>query len=104
MGGAKKKSPAQAEKSQQAEATKKEGGSKKGDKKEQKQKTNISVIMDGGQAMSFIKGSKVFTAQELSRQANVKVSTANSYLLNLLKQGAVKRIGGYSGHHIYVQA
>lgn len=104
MGGAKKKSPAQAEKSQQAEATKKEGSSKKGDKKDQKQKTNISVIMDEGQAMNFIKGSKVFTAQELSRQTNVKVSTANSYLLNLLKQGTVKRIGGYSGHHIYVHA
>src|SRR5579863_9979210 len=100
MGGAKKKSPAQAEKSQTAEAAKKEGPKK--DKKEQKQKTNISVIVDDGQAMSFIKGSKVFTVQELSRQTNVKVSAANAYLLNLLKQGAVKRIGGYSGHHVYV--
>ncbi len=104
MGGAKKKSPAQAEKSQQAEAAKKEGGSKKGDKKDQKQKTNISVIIDEGQAMNFIKGSKVFTVQELSRQTNVKVSAANAFLLNLLKQGSVKRIGGYSGHHVYVAA
>ncbi len=103
MGGAKKKSPAQAEKSQAAEAAKKEGGSKK-DKKEQKQKTNISVIIDDGQAMNFIKNSKVFTAQELSRQTNVKVSAANAFLLNLLKQGAVKRVGGYSGHHVYVQS
>ncbi len=103
MGGAKKKSPAQAEKSQAAESAKKEGGgSKKGEKKDQKQKTNISVIIDEGQAMNFIKGSKVFTAQELSRQTSVKVSTANAFLHNLLKQGTVKRIGGYSGHHIYV--
>lgn len=104
MGGAKKKSPAQAEKSQQAEATKKEGGSKKGEKKEQKQKTNISVIIDGEQALNFIKNSKVFTVQELSRQSNVKVSTANAFLQNLLKQGSIKRIGGYSGHRIYVPA
>ncbi len=104
MGGAKKKSPAQAEKSQQAEAAKKEGGSKKGDKKDQKQKTNISVIIDEGQAMNFIKGSKVFTVQELSRQTNVKVSAANAFLINLLKKGSVKRIGGYSGHHVYVPA
>jgi small subunit ribosomal protein S25e len=103
MGGAKKKSPAQAEKAQQAEAAKKEGSSKK-EKKEQKQKTNISVIIDEGQAMNFIKSSKVFTVQELSRQANVKVSAANTLLQNLLKQGVVKRIGGYSGHHIYVSA
>ena len=102
MGGAKKKSPAQAEKAQAAESAKKEGSGSKKDKKEQKQKTNISVIIDDGQAMNFIKNSKVFTAQELSRQANVKVSTVNAFLLNLLKQGTVKRIGGYSGHHIYV--
>ncbi len=103
MGGAKKKSPAQAEKAQQAEAAKKEGPGKK-DKKEQKQKTNISVIIDENQAMNFIKSSKVFTVQELSRQANVKVSAANAFLVNLLQQGSVKRIGGYSGHHVYVPA
>ena len=104
MGGAKKKSPAQAEKAQQAEAQKKEGGTKKGEKKEQKQKTNISVIIDQNQAMNFIKSSKVFTVQELSRQTSVKVSAANAFLQNLLKQGVVKRIGGYSGHHVYVPA
>ena len=103
MGGAKKKSPAQAEKAQAAEASKKEGP-KKGDKKDQKQRTNISVIIDENQAMNFIKNSKVFTVQELSRQSNVKVSAANSFLLNQLKQGTVKRIGGYSGHHVYVPA
>ncbi len=100
MGGAKKKSPAQAEKSQTSEAAKKDGSKK--DKKEQKQRTNVSVIIDEGQAMNFIKSSKVFTVQELSRQTNVKVSAANAYLLNLLKQGSIKRIGGYSGHHIYI--
>src|SRR5712692_2836799 len=103
MGGAKKKSPAQDEKSQTAEDAKKEGP-KKGEKKEQKQKTNISVIIDQNQAMNFIKSSKVFTVQELSRQTSVKVSAANAFLQNLLKQGAVKRIGGYSGHHVYVPA
>ncbi|MDE1862437.1 MAG: MarR family transcriptional regulator [Thaumarchaeota archaeon] len=103
MGGAKKKSPAQAEKAQNAEAAKKDGGSKK-DKKEQKSKNVISVIVDEGPAMNFIKNSKVFTAQELSRQTSVKVSAANAFLLNLIKQGSVKRIGGYSGHHIYVPA
>ena len=100
MGGAKKKSPAQAEKSQTAEAEKKEGP-KKGEKKDQKSKTNISVIIDENQAMNFIKSSKVFTVQEVSRQTGVKISTANAFLLNLLKNGSVKRISGHSGHHIY---
>src|SRR5690348_18143401 len=66
MGGGKKQSPAQAEKSQTAEAGKKEG-QKKGERKDQKAKTNISVIIDENQAMNFIKGAKVFTVQELSR-------------------------------------
>jgi len=103
MGGAKKQSPAQAEKSQQAEAAKKEGG-KKGEKKEQKSKSAISVIINENQAMNFIKGAKVFTVQEVARQEGVKISAANTFLLKLLKNGAVKRIGGYSGHHIYTAA
>jgi len=54
--------------------------------------------------MNFIKGAKVFTVQELSRQTNVKISAANALLQTLLKKGSVKRIGGYSGHHVYVPA
>jgi len=103
MGGGKKQSPAQAEKSQSSEASKKDG-QKKGDRKDQKTRTNISVVIDENQAMNFIKGAKVFTAQELSRQTNVKVSTANALLQKLLQKGSVKRVGGYSGHHIYVPA
>ncbi len=103
MGGGKKQSPAQAEKSQTAEATKKEG-QKKGDRKDQKPKTTISVIVDEKQALNFIKGAKVFTVQELSRQTNVKISAANAFLQTQLKSGSVKRIGGYSGHHIYTPA
>ncbi len=51
--------------------------------------------------MKFIKSSKVVTVQELSRQTGVKISAANSFLLKLLQKGDVKRVGGYSGHHIY---
>ena len=54
--------------------------------------------------MNFIKGAKVFTVQEVARQEGVKISAANSFLQKLLKNGAVKRIGGYSGHHIYTAA
>ena len=104
MGGAKKKSPAQAEKAQQAEAAKKEGSSKKTDKKEQKTKTTISVIINENQAMNFIKNSKVFTVQEVARQEGIKISAANAFLHKLLQNGTVKRIGRYSGHHIYTPA
>lgn len=104
MGGAKKLSPAQAEKRQQDDATKKAGEKKKG-KKGQKDdklaKAGISVILPDEQAMKVIKGAKGITAHELSRQTGVKVSTANAYLTNAMKTGVVKLVAGHSGHHIY---
>jgi small subunit ribosomal protein S25e len=106
MGGAKKQSPAQAEKKQAQEDAKKAGTkSKKGkrdDKGEEKSpKAEIRVILTDEQASKVIKGAKVITVQELARQTGVKVSTANAYLKKLLKSGTVKRVGGHSGHHIF---
>jgi small subunit ribosomal protein S25e len=104
MGGSKNKSPAQKEKSQKEEAEKKLGAKKKGkdkDKSKGEPKSEISVIVNEPQAMKFIKSSKVVTVQELSRQTGVKISAANAFLLKLLQKGDVKRVGGYSGHHIY---
>ena len=109
MGGAKKQSPAQAEKKQATEAAKKSGTkSKKGkkdDKGEEKSvKADVRVILKDEQAIKIIKGAKVITVQELARQTGVKVSTANAYLKKSLLNGTVKRIGGHSGHHIYQPA
>ncbi len=102
MGGSKNKSPAQKEKSQKSEAEKKGGTKKKGkDKSKGEPKSEISVIVNEPEAMKFIKSSKVVTVQELSRQIGVKISAANAFLLKLLQKGDVKRVGGYSGHHIY---
>ncbi len=104
MGGSKNKSPAQKEKSQKSEAEKKGDAKKKGkdkDKSKREPKSEISVIVNEPQAMKFIKSSKVVTVQELSRQTGVKISAANAFLLKLLQKGDVKRVGGYSGHHIY---
>jgi small subunit ribosomal protein S25e len=105
MGGAKKKSPAQQQKTQTDESSKKSGEKKKGKKKDKSDegsvKAEISVIVNEEQAMKFIKGAKVITVQELARQTGVKISAANAFLIKLLKDGAVKRVGGFSGHHIY---
>ena len=105
MGGAKKQSPAQAEKKQATEAAKKSGGkSKKGkkdDKEDKSAKAEVRVILKDEQAMKALKGAKVITAQELASKTGVKISTANSYLKKLLQNGTVKKVGGHSGHHIY---
>ena len=104
MGGAKKKSPAQQEKSQIDESQKKSGAKKKGKKKEKTEgegKSEISVIVNEEQATKIIKNAKVITVQEMARQTGVKISAANAYLLKLLQKGEVKRVGGRSGHHVY---
>jgi len=103
MGGSKKKSPSQQEKSQTSEAAKKDGKkSKKGDKKDSgPKKAEITVMLNDDQAMNIIKGAKVLTAQDLARQTGVKISAANTFLIRSLEKGILKRIGGYSGHYIY---
>jgi len=64
-------------------------------------KTGLSVIIDESKATKYINAAKVITVQDLARQTEVKISEANSFLQKLLKEGTVKRIGGFSGHHLY---
>jgi small subunit ribosomal protein S25e len=105
MGGAKKKSPAQQEKSQTDDSSKQSDIKKKGKKKEKSaegsSKAEITVIVNVEQAMKYIKSAKVITIQDLARQTGVKISAANAFLKKLTHEGSIKRIGGYSGHHIY---
>ncbi len=104
MGGSKKKSPAQKQKTQSDDASKKSGekkGKKKGKSDEGSSKAEITVIVNQEQAMKFIKNAKVITVQELARHLGVKISATNAFLKKLSKEGDIKRIGGFSGHHIY---
>ena len=97
MGGSKNKSPAQKEKSQKKETSKKSKKTEKG----ADSKTKLSVVIDQIKATKFINESKIITVQDLARQTDVKISEANSFLQKLLKDGAVERVGGFSGHHLY---
>ena len=51
--------------------------------------------------MKIIQNSKVITVQDLARQTGVKISAANAFLRESASKGTVKRVGGYSGHHLY---
>ena len=53
------------------------------------------------QAMKIIQNSKVVTVQDLARQTGVKISAANAFLKESTAKGTVKKVGGYSGHHLY---
>ena len=105
MGGSKNKSPAQKQKTQTDDASKKAGDKKKGKKKDKSEegssKAEITVIVNEEQAMKFIKNAKVITVQELARQTGVKISAANAFLKDAATKGTVKLVGGNSGHRIY---
>ena len=98
MGGAKKVTAAKTDKTTNTKDSKKgkkdkgEGGPKKAE---------ITVMVNEQQAMKIIQNSKVITVQDLARQTGVKISAANAFLKKSAEQGTVKRVGGYSGHHLY---
>jgi len=94
--GNKNKSLSSNEKNQKT----KESKSKK-DKKAQAEKKEISVFINEGEATKIIKSSKVITVYDLAKQTGVKISTANMFLIKSLNAGIIKRVGGFSGHHIY---
>ena len=95
MGGSKNKSPAQKEKSQSKDTKDKKS------KKPEKSNISTSVTINESKATKYINESKVITVQGLARQTDVKTSIANLFLQKLLGDGTIKRIGGFSGHHLY---
>ena len=93
--GSKNKSVSSSEKSQGGkDKTKK-------DKKDHSDKKEVAVFINEDEASKIIKSSKAITIQDLARQTNVKISTANAFLKKALSQGVVKKVGGFSGHYIY---
>jgi len=104
MGGTKKVTAAKAEKSQATKDAKDSKDSKKGRKDKGEggpRKAEVTVMVNEKEAMKIIQNSKVITIHDLARQTGVKISASNAFLINLAKKGLVKRVGGYSGHHIY---
>ncbi|PJC51013.1 MAG: 30S ribosomal protein S25 [Nitrosopumilales archaeon CG_4_9_14_0_2_um_filter_34_16] len=98
MGGAKKPTAANKDKSANTKDTKK-GKKDKGESGPKK--AEITVMVNEQQALKIIQSSKVVTIQDLARQTGVKISAANAFLREATNKGIVKRVGGYSGHYLY---
>ena len=97
MGGAKKPTSGNKDKSSGSKDTKKKKDKGEGGPK----KAEIVVKVNEQQAMKIIQNSKVVTVQDLARQTGVKISAANAFLKESANKGIVKKVGGYSGHHLY---
>ena len=100
MGGAKKKSIGNQEKTSKDSSGADEKG-KKGEKKGPIKKQKSSILIEEPQGLKTIKSLKPITSHSLARSMGVKISVANSFLRNLESKGIVRPIGGYSGHRIY---
>ena len=98
MGGGKKPTAAKKDKSANTKDSKK---SKKDKGEGGPRKAEIVVLVNEQQAIKIIQNSKVITVQDLARQTGIKVSAANAFLRESVNKGIVKRVGGYSGHHLY---
>ncbi len=104
MGGTKKRSVSASEKSQDQQA---ESAPGKPSKKQEKgkgqaqQKTRITVLLDEKIGLNALKALKGITPQALARSTGVKISIANTFLQSLESKGAVRCVGGYSGHRVY---
>ena len=97
MGGSKNKSPAQKEKTQKNDVKDKEKS-----KSAKGKRTSVDTVnINESKAVNYIKNSKVITIHGLARETNVKISTANAYIQKSVQDGILKRISGFSGHHIY---
>ena len=98
MGGTKKVTPGKQDKTQGSKDSKK---GNKGKGEVGPRKAEITVMVNEKEAIKIIQSSKVVTVHDLARQTGVKISAANKFLIESTKKGIVKRVGGYSGHHIY---
>ena len=97
MGGSKNKSPAQKEKTQKKGVEEKKTG-----KPAKEKRVNVDTVnINESQAAKYIKNSKVITAYGLAKETNVKISMANIYIQKSIQDGTLKKVGGFSGHHIY---
>lgn len=100
MGGAKKPTAANKDKSSGSKDSKK-GKKDKGAVESGPKRAEIIVKVNGEQALKIVRGAKVITAQELARQLGVKISAANRFLKETVSNGDVSVIGGHSGHYLY---
>ena len=98
MGGAKKPTAAKKDTSSSPKDSKK---SKKDKGEGGPKKAEITVMVNEQQGLKIIQSAKVITVQDMARQTGVKISAANKFLRESAEKGIVKRVGGYSGHHLY---
>jgi small subunit ribosomal protein S25e len=105
MGGVKKRSISQSEKSQQSSE---KGTEEKKEKKEKgkragaiEKRVSFSVKIDEKNLTEMFTSSKSLTVYDLASKLSIPPSLANSTLKSYEARGLVQKVAGYSGHYVY---
>lgn len=111
MGGTKKKSMTQADKSQTSQDGSQGEGPKKPEKKtvkearlaqqQAKQMALIAPKMDEKQLLKALAPLKAITVYGAARALGLNAAIASQTLRSLESKNVIRRVGGYSGHYIY---
>jgi small subunit ribosomal protein S25e len=107
MGGTKKKSLASMEKQQDSEADQKgedQKGKKAKDQKGPQQQKRLPFLMPKSSDDELLKSLsplRAITVYSACRALGVNASIAKSVLVGLEQRNRLKRVGGFSGHHVW---
>ena len=110
MGGTKKKTLASMEKSQSDDSEPQQDGTKKKTTEKSKpigERKRVEVLMPklGDQELlKVLSTQKAITIYSAARGLSVSASVANAILTSLEAKGHVKRVGGFSGHYVWMPA
>jgi small subunit ribosomal protein S25e len=106
LGGAKKKTLAQAEKQQDGEQAKTSKEEKRGGKGRSSQiqasiKNMTVPKIEGSEVAKIFRPMKAVTIYSTSKALGINASLAWGLIKNLEAKGNLRREGGYSGHYVY---
>ena len=105
MGGVKKKPVGSSAKNRDTSAASGSSQSQAQKKDDSKRasggRQKLSVAIEEAAGKNALQHMKAITVQALARNLGVKISVANSFIRTMEAKGAVKPVGGYSGHRIY---
>jgi len=103
MGGVKRKPLSAVEKMQRRQQEEEERKKKKGTTT-QKPKSSPHVLPSASddEVLKMLAPLKAITVYTVARALNIKASVANQLLRNLLHKGKIEKVGGFSGHYVYM--
>ena len=69
---------------------------------EGKARAHALIVEDPQYVLEKLRPLKALTVYSVMHALNVKASTSNAILAKLVEMGLAEKVGGYSGHYVYM--